>query len=91
MTFAKYSMSIFQKSLSISPKSALGGKRDIFLRISKHTHHTHPRNAKRLSTKAFRKVRPREILTKAVTQVLTIWVSLKCAPMNHASKLQSFR
>ena len=75
MTFAKYSMSIFQKSLSISQKSTLGENAIFFLRISKHTHHTHPRNAKRPSVKAFREVCPREILTKAVTQVLTIRVS----------------
>ena len=58
-------------------KIGFRGKRDIFMRISKHTHHTHPRNAKRPPAKGLRGVLPHEILTKTVTQILTIWVSLK--------------
>ena len=74
--FWKILMEYFSKVVEYFPEVGFRGKRDIFLRISKHTHLTHPRNAKRPSTKALRGVCPREILTQAVTQILTIWVNL---------------
>jgi hypothetical protein len=67
-------MEYFSKVVEYFPEVGFRGKRDIFLRISKHTHLTHPRNAKRPSTKALREVCPREILTQVVTQILTIRV-----------------
>ena len=79
-------MEYFAKVVEYFPEVGFRGKRDNFLRISKDTHHTHPRNAKRLSAKDLREVCPRKILTKTVTQILTNRVSLKRTP-----KVQSFR
>jgi hypothetical protein len=71
-------MEYFSKVVEYFPKVGFRRKAYFFLRISKHTHHTHPSNVKRPSTKAFREVRPREILTKTVTLILTIRVN--CTP-----------
>ena len=89
--FWKILMEYFAKVVEYFLEVGFRGKRDIFLRISKHTHHTHPRIAECPSAKALRGVCPREILTKTVTQLLTIRVSLKWIPMNCAPIVQSFR
>ena len=78
--FWKILMEYFSKVVEYFPEVGFRGKRDNFMRISKHTHHTHPRNAKRPSTKALRGGCPRKILTKTVTQILTNRVSLKRTP-----------